>query len=158
MKKEVVLTHKGVRELEEKLEYLKTVKRQEVSEQIKEARAFGDLSENAEYDEAKNEQAKIEGEIIELEKMLRNAVVVVEDEVDSTKANIGTFVKLLDLEFEEEEEYQIVGTVEADVSKNKISNESPVGKALVGKGIGDVVDVETPSGTIQFKILDIYKK
>ncbi len=158
MKKEVVLTHKGVRELEEKLEYLKTVKRQEVSEQIKEARAFGDLSENAEYDEAKNEQAKIEGEIIELEKMLRNAVVVVEDEVDSTKANIGTFVKLLDLEFEEEEEYQIVGTVEADVSKNKISNESPVGKALVGRSIGDIVDVETPSGTIQYKILDIYKK
>ena len=125
---------------------------------FKEARAFGDLSENAEYDEAKNEQAKIEGEIIGLEKMLRNAVVVVEDEVDSTIANIGTFVKLLDLEFEEEEEYQIVGTVEADVSKNKISNESPVGKALMGRSIGDIVDVETPSGTIQYKILDIYKK
>ena len=153
----VVLTHKGVKELEEKLEYLKTVKRQEVSEQIKEARAFGDISENAEYDEAKNEQARIEGEIIQIEKMLRVATVVDDEDISVDKVSVGSKVKVLDLEMDEEEVYSIVGSVEADVYENKISNESPVGAALIGRGVGEIVDVETPSGILQFKILDIQK-
>lgn len=157
MANETVLTSTGLRELEERLEYLKTVKRLEIAEEIKRARAFGDLSENAEYDEAKNEQARIEGEIVTLEKMLKTAVVVDEDEVDFKKVNVGTFVKLLDKEFEEEVEYQIVGSAEADLSKNRISNESPVGSALMGKKVGNVVKVETPGGVLKFKILDIHR-
>ncbi|MGI6153862.1 MAG: transcription elongation factor GreA, partial [Christensenellaceae bacterium] len=121
------------------------------------ARGFGDLSENAEYDEAKNEQARIEGEIVSLEKMLKSAVVVDEDEVDLKKVNVGTVVKLLDKEFDEEVEYQIVGSAEADLSKNRISNESPVGKALIGKKVGNVVKVETPGGVTKFKVLDIHR-
>ena len=151
----VVLTHKGVQELEEKLEYLKTVRRQEISEQIKEARAFGDISENAEYDEAKNEQAKIEGEIIQIEKMLRGATVVDEEAIDLDVVNVGSKVKVLDLEFDEEDEYWIVGSAEADVSTNKISNESPVGKTLIGTSVGQTVEVETPSGIVKFKVIDI---
>jgi len=157
MANETVLTSKGLKELEEKLDYLKTVRRLEVAEEIKRARAFGDLSENAEYDEAKNEQARIEGEIVTLEKMLKNAVVVDEDEVDFKKVNVGTFVKLLDKEFDEEIEYQIVGSAEADLNKNRISNESPVGSALMGKKVGNVVKVETPGGILKFKILDIHR-
>ncbi len=153
----VVLTSKGVVELENKLEYLKTVRRLEIAEEIKQARAFGDLSENAEYDEAKNEQARIEGEIVSIEKMLRNASVVDEDEVDTQKVNIGAKVRVLDKEFNVEEEYQIVGSAEADFAKNKISNESPVGKALLGKKIGVTVKVETPGGLAKYKILDIHR-
>ena len=138
---DVVLTHQGVKELEEKLEYLKTVRRLEIAEEIKVARAFGDLSENAEYDEAKNEQAKIEGEIVMLEKMLRNATVVDQDDVDVQRVNVGTTVRVLDKEFDEEIEYKIVGSAEADVSINKISNESPVGRALLGKKVGNLVKV-----------------
>ncbi|MEG2957524.1 MAG: transcription elongation factor GreA, partial [Christensenellaceae bacterium] len=151
------LTHQGVKELEAKLEYLKTIRRLEIAEEIKVARAFGDISENAEYDEAKNEQARIEGEIVSIEKMLRNAVVVDQDDVDVQKVNVGTTVKVYDKEFDEEMEYQIVGSVEADLSLNKISNESPVGKALIGKKIGNTVRVETPGGIVKYKILDIYK-
>lgn len=153
----VVLTHEGVKELEEKLEYLKTVRRLEIAEEIKTARAFGDLSENAEYDAAKNEQAKIEGEIVMLEKMLRNATVVDEDEVDVQRVNVGTTVRILDKEYNEEIEYKIVGSAEADVSTNKISNESPVGRALLGKKVGNLVKVETPGGIIKLKILDIHR-
>jgi len=154
---DVVLTHQGVKELEEKLEYLKTVRRLEIAEEIKTARAFGDLSENAEYDEAKNEQAKIEGEIVMLEKMLRNATVVDQDDVDVQRVNIGTTVRVLDKEYDEEVEYQIVGSAEADVTTNKISNESPVGRALLGKKVGNLVKVETPGGVVKLKILDIHR-
>lgn len=154
---DVVLTHQGVKELEEKLEYLKTVRRLEIAEEIKTARAFGDLSENAEYDEAKNEQAKIEGEIVMLEKMLRNATVVDQDDVDVQRVNVGTTVKVLDKEYNEEIEYKIVGSAEADLSTNKISNESPVGRALLGKKVGNLVKVETPGGIVKLKILDIHK-
>lgn len=151
------ITLAGLKEIEEKLEYLKTVRRQEISQQIKEARAFGDLSENAEYDEAKNEQARIEGEIANLEKMLKTAEIVSEDDMNSDTVNIGSKVKLLDVEFNEEDEYMIVGSAETNVALNKISNESPVGMALMGKKKDEVVNVETPSGVIQYKILDIYR-
>ncbi len=154
---DIILTHKGVRELEEKLEYLKTIKRKEIAEQIKTARAFGDISENAEYDEAKNEQAKIEGEIVSIENMLKSATIVDEEEVDLRTVNVGTTVKLLDKEFKEEVEYQIVGSVEANVEQNKISNESPVGSALMGKKVGNTIKVNTPDGFIKFQILDIHR-
>ncbi len=157
MAETVVLTTKGVKELEEKLEYLKTVRRLEIAEEIKQARAFGDLSENAEYDEAKNEQARIEGEIVTIEKMLRNASVVDEEEVDVQTVNVGAIVRLLDKSYGEEEEYQIVGSAEADLNKSKISNESPVGRALLGKKIGATVKVETPGGVVKYKILDIHR-
>ena len=153
----VVLTHQGVKELEQKLEYLKTVRRLEIAEEIKTARAFGDLSENAEYDEAKNEQAKIEGEIVMLENMLRNATVVDQEDVDVQRVNGGTTVKVLDKEYNEEIEYKIVGSAEADLSTNKISNESPVGRALLGKKVGNLVKVETPGGIVKLKILDIHR-
>lgn len=154
---QVILTQDGLREKQEKLDYLKTVRRGEISEQIKEARAFGDLSENAEYDEAKNEQARVETEIAQLEKMLLNAVVVEDNDIDLSTVNIGTTVKILDIEFGDEEEYHIVGSVEADADKHRISNESPVGAALIGKKVGDIAEVQTPAGVIQFKILDIHK-
>jgi|AGTN01.3.fsa_nt_gi transcription elongation factor GreA len=153
----VILTEDGLKEKQEKLDYLKTVRRAQISEQIKEARAFGDLSENAEYDEAKNEQAKVEAEIAQIEKMLRNAVVLEEKAVDSTVANIGTTVRILDMEFGEEEDYQIVGSVEADADRRRISNESPVGAALIGKKVGEVAVVKTPVGEIRLKIVGINK-
>lgn len=154
---QVILTEEGLKEKEEKLDFLKTVRRAEISEQIKEARAFGDLSENAEYDEAKNEQARVEAEIAQLEKVLRNAVVVEGNKIDLSTVNIGTTVRILDIEFNEEEEYHIVGSVEADADKKRISNESPVGAALLGKKVGEIADVQLPTGTIQFKIIDIHK-
>ena len=154
---EIILTRAGLKEKQEKLEYLRIVRRGEISEQIKEARAFGDLSENAEYDEAKNEQARVENEIATLEQILRNAVVVDDDEVDVSVVSIGTTVKILDVEFNEEEEYHIVGSIEADADRGQISNESPVGSALMGKKTGEVVSVESPGGKIQFKIIDIYR-
>ncbi len=153
----VILTEDGLKEKQEKLDYLKTVKRAEISEQIKEARAFGDLSENAEYDEAKNEQARVEAEIAQLEKMLRNAVVLEDTSVDPSTVNIGTTVRILDLEFNEEEQYQIVGSVEADADRNRISNESPVGSALIGKKVGEIAVVKTPAGEIQLKVVSIKK-
>jgi len=153
----VFLTEEGLREKQEKLEYLKTVRRAEISEQIKEARAFGDLSENAEYDEAKNEQAKVENEIAQLEKLLRNAVIVDDESIDSTTVNIGTRVRILDMDLGEEEEYMIVSSVEADAEKKRISNESPVGSALMGKKVGETATVETPAGKITLKILNIHK-
>ena len=153
----VILTEDGLKEKQEKLDFLKTVRRAQISEQIKEARAFGDLSENAEYDEAKNEQAKVEAEIAQLEKVLRNAVVLEDHSVDRNAVNIGTTVRILDMEFNEEEEYQIVGSVEADADRRRISNESPVGAALIGKKVGETAVVNTPAGDIQLKVISIKK-
>ena len=155
--KQIMLTDEGLNKLEQELEMLKTHKRQEVAEKIKVARGFGDLSENAEYDAAKEEQAQIEARIVQLENMLKNAKIIDQDEIDLTKVSIGTKVTVFDVEFEEELEYSIVGSTEADPDLNKISDESPVGRALIGRNIGDTVDVETPGGTIQMKILSINK-
>ena len=152
--KKVVLTYEGLKKLEEELEELKVVRRKEVAEKIKEARGQGDLSENAEYDSAKEEQAEIEARIVVLEKMLRNADV---DEVRSDIISIGCTVTLLDIEFEEEMEYTIVGSAEADPLKGKISNESPVGMALLGHKIGQEVSIEVPSGVVTYKVLKISK-
>jgi len=155
--KEVVLTYEGLKKLEEELNYLKGVKRREIAERIKQALSFGDISENSEYDEAKNEQAYIEGRIMQIEGMLKRARVIDEDEVSTEKVSIGSKVKLLDMEMDEEVEYMIVGSTEADPSKYKISNESPVGSALMGKAKGDIVEVNVPDGVIRFKILEIMK-
>jgi transcription elongation factor GreA len=155
--KEVVLTYEGLKKLEEELELLKGVKRREIAERIKQALSFGDISENSEYDEAKNEQAHIEGRIVQIETMLKHAKVIDEDDVSTEVVSLGSKVKLLDMEYNEETEYSIVGSTEANPSKNKISNESPVGSALIGKGIGTVVEVAVPDGVIKFKILEIYK-
>ena len=157
MADELVMTHDGVREIEEKLDYLKTVKRAECAEQIKIARAFGDLSENAEYDEAKNEQARVEAEIARLEDVVKKAEVVDTKKVKSTSVAVGTKVRVLDVELDEEEEYYIVGSAEADVAKNKISNESPVGRALIGHKAGETVDVDAPGGVVPMKIVSIAK-
>mgnify|MGYP001387903486 CR=1 FL=1 len=155
--KKNILTYEGLRKYEEELHDLKVVKRQEVAQKIKEAREQGDLSENAEYDAAKDEQRDIEARIEELEKILKNAEVVVEDEVDLDKINIGCIVKILDVEYSEELDYKIVGSTEANSLDGKISNESPVGRALLGKKAGETVDVETQAGVIQYKILDIQR-
>ena len=155
--KKNILTYEGLRRYEDELHELKVVKRQEVAQKIKEAREQGDLSENAEYDAAKDEQRDIEARIEELEKILKNAEVVVEDEVDLDRINIGCQVKILDLEYEEELDYKIVGSTEANSLQNKISNESPVGQALLGKRAGDVVDVETQVGVIQYEVLEIQR-
>ena len=157
MSENMVLTRKGYEELEQKLEYLKNVRRKEVAEQIKVARSYGDLSENAEYDEARNEQSLLEGQIQTIENQLKLAVVVEEDEMNFDKVSIGAQVKVLDMEFNEEDTYKILGTVEADPMNNIISNESPMGKALIGAGVGDVVEVEAPDGVIRFKVLEISK-
>ena len=156
-KKQVTLTASGLEKLEEELEYLKTKKRKEVSEKIKVALGFGDLSENSEYDEAKNEKAHVEARIVTLENMLKNAVVIDESEIDLYRVGLGTKVKVLDVEFDEEIEYNIVGSTEADPDQQKISDESPVGKALMGRKVGETVSVETPGGVIDFKILEISK-
>lgn len=153
--KEVLLTPVGLKKLEEELETLKSVKRREVAERIKLAISYGDISENSEYEDAKNEQAFIEGRIMTLEKMLRNARIIQEDDVHTDVVSVGSTVKLKDVEFDEEVTYTIVGSAEADPASNKISNESPVGRALLGKSIGSMVDVAVPAGTIQFQILDI---
>ena len=155
--KKNILTYEGLRRYEDELHELKVVKRQEVAQKIKEAREQGDLSENAEYDAAKDEQRDIEARIEELEKILKNAEVVVEDEVDLDKINIGCKVKILDLEYNEELEYKIVGSTEANSLKGKISNESPVGKALIGAREDDVVSVETQVGVLQYKVLEIQR-
>ena len=155
--KKNILTYEGLKKYEDELHDLKVVRRKEVAEKIKEAREQGDLSENAEYDAAKDEQRDIEARIEELEKILKNAEVVDEDEVDLDTINIGCKVKILDMEFNEECEYKIVGSTEANSLKGKISNESPVGKALIGKKAGDVVDVETQVGVIQYKVIEIQR-
>ena len=153
--KKNILTYEGLKKYEDELNELKVVKRQEVAQKIKEAREQGDLSENAEYDAAKDEQRDIEARIEELEKILKNAEVVVEDEVDINVISIGCKVRILDMEFNEELEYKIVGSTEANSLKGKISNESPVGKALIGKKKGDVAEVETQVGVLKYKVLEI---
>ncbi len=153
--KKYVMTYEGVKKLEDELEYLKTVKRKEITEKIKVALGYGDLSENSEYDEAKNEQAFTEGRIIQLENMLKNAEVVDESEISTDIVSIGSVVKVKDFEFDEDVEYFIVGSAEADPMEFKISNESPVGKSLMGKKVGDVVEVSVPGGTNKFEILGI---
>jgi len=155
--KEVVLTYEGLKKLEAELEFLKGTKRREIAERIKQALSFGDISENSEYDEAKNEQAHIEGRIVQIESMLKHAKVIDEDEVSTEKVSLGSKVRLLDMEFDEEVEYYIVGSTEADALNFKISNESPVGSELIGKKVGDLVSVSVPDGTIQFKVLEIHK-
>jgi transcription elongation factor GreA len=155
--KEVILTPDGLRKLEDELEHLKSVKRREVAERIKVAIGYGDISENSEYEDAKNEQAFIEGRIITLEKMLRNARIINNDDVDINTVSVGSIVTLKDLEFGDLVEYNIVGTAESDPLQNKISNESPVGKAILGKQKGATVDVNVPAGVIQYQIVDIKK-
>jgi transcription elongation factor GreA len=154
-KNEVLLTKEGVLELENTLEYLKTVRRLEIAEQIKQARAFGDISENAEYDEAKNEQARIEGEIAHIENTLRNARVIDDDEIDTGVVNVGTTVTVYDLDYDEELVYTIVGSTEANPAMNRISNESPVGVALLGQHIGSEVSVNVPGGVVRYRITNI---
>lgn len=153
--KKTLLTYTGLKQLEDELETLKVVKRKEVAEKIKEAREQGDLSENAEYDAAKDEQRDIEARIDELEKILKNVEVVDEDEVGTDAINVGCAVIVYDREFEEEMEFKIVGSTEANSLSGKISNESPVGKALIGKKVGDVVAVETQAGVIEYEVLKI---
>lgn len=155
--KKNLLTYEGLQKLENELHDLKVVKRKEVAQKIKEAREQGDLSENAEYDAAKDEQRDIELRIEEIEKILKNAEVVVEEEVDLDKINVGCKVKVYDLEFEEEMEFKLVGSTEANSLKGMISNESPVGKALIGKRAGDTVEVETQAGIVQYKVLEIQR-
>ena len=157
MDKKNILTYQGLQKLEEELQNLKVVRRKEVEQKIKEAREQGDLSENAEYDAAKDEQRDIEARIEDIEKILKNAEVVVEEEVELDKISIGCKVKILDVEENEELEYKIVGSTEANSLKGKISNESPVGKALLGAKIGDVVKVETHVGELEYKVLEIQR-
>lgn len=153
--KEVVLTPQGLKKIEDELEMLKTVKRREVAEKIKQAISFGDLSENSEYDEAKNEQAQVEERINKLENMLRKAVVIDEKNIKTDVVNVGATVQVKDLEFDETIEYTIVGSTEADPYELKISNESPVGSALIGSKIGDIVEVQIPDGVTKYEVLKI---
>ena len=153
--KKNIMTFAGLRALEDELFDLKVYKRKEVAQKIKEAREQGDLSENAEYDAAKDEQRDIEARIEELEKLLKNVEVVGQDEVDEDTVGIGSRVKLYDVEMDEEVEYTIVGSTEADALNGKISNESPVGAALIGSKVGETIVVETISGDLEFKILEI---
>ncbi|MBP3737182.1 MAG: transcription elongation factor GreA [Lachnospiraceae bacterium] len=155
--KKHILTYEGLRKYEDELHELKVVRRLEVAQKLKEARAQGDLSENAEYDAAKDEQRDIEARIEELENILKNAEVVVEDEVNTGTVNIGCKVKIHDVKYNEDIEYKIVGSTEADSLQGKISNESPVGRALIGKKVGDVVVVETMAGNMKYKIVKINK-
>ena len=152
--KEVILTLEGLKKLEEELELFKTQKRREVAERIKQAIEFGDISENSEYEDAKNEQAFIEGRIITLEKMLRNARVI-DDTEGTDQVTLGSKVFLKDMDYGDEEEYAIVGSAEADPGTNKISNESPVGRAVLGQSKGTVVEVNVPAGLLHYKIVDI---
>lgn len=155
--KKNILTYEGLQKLEDELHDLKVVQRKAVAEKIKEAREQGDLSENAEYDAAKDEQRDIEARIEEIEKILKNAEVVLEDEIDLDKISIGCRVKILDKEFKEELEYKIVGSAEANSLKGKISNESPVGRALIGAKKGDTITVNTQAGVLKYKVLEIQR-
>ena len=154
--KEVLMTYEGLKKLEEELEYLKTEKRKEIAERIKVALGYGDLSENSEYDEAKNEQAQVEMKIIDLENTLRNVKVIEEDEIDNKIVQVGNKVKVLDVEFDEEVEYTIVGPTEVNIDENKISNESPIGAALLGKKKNEIAEAILNNGnTLSFKVLKI---
>ena len=156
MEKNVILTKEGKEKLEKELQELKTVRRKEVADRIKQAIDFGDISENSEYDDAKNEQAFIEGRIQELDMMLRNVQIIDEEITQADVISIGSTVSVRDVELDELETYRIVGTVEADPMQNKISNESPVGASLLGKRAGDIVNVPAPIGTIQYEIVEVH--
>ncbi len=156
MSDKVLLTHARMLEMEQELNQLKTVTRKEIAQKIKEARAQGDLSENAEYDAAKEQQGEIETRIAELEKLLRNAEIIDEENLNEDQIQLGNRVLLFDIEFEEEIEYTIVGSTEANPMQGRISNESPVGQALLGAAVGDTVDVQTPNGVAQYKVLQIF--
>jgi len=155
--KEILLTQEGYDKLEKELEYLKTEARAEISERIKVALGFGDLSENSEYDEAKNAQASNEIKIADLENKLRYARIIDESEINTKTVQVGNTVKILDMEFDEEMEYTIVGSTEVDIKNNKISNESPIGAALMGAKKNQIVEAHTPGGVAKYKILDIAK-
>ncbi len=155
--KKTILTYEGLKELEKQLDYLKGKKRLEIAEKIKKAISFGDISENSEYDEAKNEQAAIEAKIVKLENSLRNAEVIDDEALQTDEVRIGCKVRIRDLDYDEEEEYQIVGSMEADPAKQRISDESPVGSALLGKKVKEVIEVEAPLGSLKFEILEISK-
>lgn len=155
--KAVLLTQEGFDNLEKELEYLKTTKRAEVAERIKVALGYGDLSENSEYDEAKNAQAENENKIADLENKIRYAKIIDESEIDTKTVQVGNVVKVLDMEFDEEETYTIVGSTEVDLAQNRISNESPIGSALLGAKKNQVVEVDAPAGIMKFKVLSITK-
>ena len=155
--KEVILTQEGYDNLEKELNYLRTEKRAEIADRIKVALGFGDLSENSEYDEAKNAQAENEAKIAELENKVRYAKIIDEKDIDTKTVQVGNTVKLYDIEFEEEVEYTIVGSTEVNLAENRISNESPIGKALIGAKKGAEIEVEAPAGVIKYKILSIKK-
>lgn len=156
-KKEVILTYEGLDKLEKELQYLKGKKRREIADRIKQALSFGDIAENSEYDQAKNEQAYVENRIVQIEMMLKNAIIIDEDDISTERVSLGCKVKVYDMEYDEEAEYLIVGSTEADPGQYKISNESPVGKALIGKEVGDEIEVSVPAGAIKLKILNINK-
>ena len=155
MDKKFVLTYDGIKELEEELKVLKVTKRKEIAEKIKEARGQGDLSENAEYDAAKDEQARMEARIVVIEKMLRNAELIDEEDADKETVALGNKVTLFDYDYDEEITYHIVGSAEANPERNRISNESPLGSGLLGHKIGETVDIEAPAGIMTYKILGI---
>ena len=157
VEKEMILTPEGLKKIEDKLEHLKSIRRQEVSERIKQAIGFGEISENSEYDDAKNEQAFIEGEILELEKISRSARLIDTGDIKENEVGIGSTVKLKDIEFGEIDQFIIVGSAEAEPINNRISNESPVGRAVLGKRAGDIVSVNSPDGKIKYKIMEIVK-
>ena len=155
LNEELVMTQEGLDNLKKRLEYLKTVKRYEVAARIKTAREYGDLSENAEYDEAKSEQGFVEGEISELEAKIKKVKVIDDNDIHTEDVGVGSIVKVKDLEFGDTEEYKIVGSAESDIAQNKLSNESPVGRGLIGAKVGQVVTIPMPDGEVQYEILDI---
>ena len=157
MAKQIIVSKEGLRKLQQELEYLKTVKRKEVAQAIQKARAYGDLSENSEYDEAKNEQAEIEGKIARLEETLENAIVLDDSDLTTDKVNVGNKVVVHNIDTDEECEYKIVSTTEADPMQFKISDDSPLGKALIGQCKGDSINVETPMGIVKYTITEISK-
>ena len=157
MAKQIIVSHEGLKKLQQELEHLKTVKRKEVAQAIQKARAYGDLSENSEYDEAKNEQAEIEGKIANLEATLENAIVLDDADLGTDKVNVGNKVTVHNIDADEESEYKIVSTAEADPIMGLISDDSPLGKALLGQRKGDSINVETPMGIVKYTITDIFK-
>ena len=154
--KEVYLSRDGLKKLEQELEYLKTVRRREIAERIRQAREYGDIAENSEYEDAKNEQAFIEGRILQLEKTLRNARILTENGSPSGRVGLGSRVRIRNLDLGEEEEYLIVGTLEANPAENRISDESPVGRAIMGQKVGAIVEVHAPAGAMRVQILEIH--
>lgn len=156
--KQVILTYEGLKKIEDELEQLKTVRRKEVTQKIKTALSFGDLSENSEYDEAKNEQAFVEGRIVTLENMLKNAKVIDEEDVKTDIISVGATVRVNEIEYDDEMEITIVGSAEADPAEMRLSNESPIGRGLLGHKVGETVEIQVPEGTRKFEVLEIKKR